>query len=142
VTYDARKLLYETGGGFPQSMVTGYDETTQSFNTLHIDQQGNLHSNNYVWETSLMAWVPAETTNGVSIVGVTDSTDTRINPSTEDSLQKLLGFSIPPYDYVSLSYTGIDLTGVVYKTGGSGGTTVATLTLGYSGGELVSVARS
>lgn len=46
------------------------------------------------------------------------------------------------YDYVALSYTGSDLTGVVYKTGGSGGTTVATLTLGYSGGNLVSIAST
>jgi len=43
---------------------------------------------------------------------------------------------------ISLSYTGSDLTGVIYKTGGSGGTTVATLTLAYSLGNLVSVTRS
>jgi len=46
------------------------------------------------------------------------------------------------YDYISLSYTGTDLTGVVYKTGGSGGTTVATLTLGYTGTDLTSVTKT
>lgn len=46
------------------------------------------------------------------------------------------------YDYISLSYTGSDLTGVVYKTGGSGGTTVATLTLAYSSGVLQTVTRT
>jgi hypothetical protein len=47
------------------------------------------------------------------------------------------------YDYISLSYTGSNLTGVVYKSGGSGGTTVATLTLGYDGSNnLTSVTRS
>ena len=46
------------------------------------------------------------------------------------------------YDYLSLSYTGDNLTGVVYKTGGSGGTTVATLTLAYSGSNLTSVTKS
>lgn len=46
------------------------------------------------------------------------------------------------YDYISLSYTGSNLTGVVFKTGGSGGTTVSTLTLGYSGSDLVSVTKS
>jgi hypothetical protein len=47
------------------------------------------------------------------------------------------------YDYISLSYTGANLTGVVYKSGGSGGTTVATLTLGYDGSNnLTSVTRS
>lgn len=36
------------------------------------------------------------------------------------------------FNYISLSYDSSDnLTGVVYKTGGSGGTTVATLTLTY-----------
>lgn len=44
------------------------------------------------------------------------------------------------YDHIDLSYSGSDVVGVVYK---SGGTTVATLTLGYSSpGVLTSVARS
>lgn len=47
------------------------------------------------------------------------------------------------YDYISLSYTGSNLTGVVYKLGGSGGTTVSTLTMTYDGsGNLTSVTRS
>lgn len=44
-----------------------------------------------------------------------------------------------PYNELALSYTGTDLTGVVYKLNG---TTVATLTLGYTGGNLTSVVRS
>lgn len=46
------------------------------------------------------------------------------------------------YDYIALSYTGSNLTGVVYKTGGSGGTTVATLTLAYTGSVLDSVTKT
>jgi len=42
------------------------------------------------------------------------------------------------YDYISLSYTGENLTGVVYKKGGSGGTTISTLTLAYTGDKLIS----
>jgi len=50
---------------------------------------------------------------------------------------------IPPYDYIDLSYTGTNLTGVVYKEGGASGTTVATLTLSYDGSNnLISVAKS
>jgi hypothetical protein len=42
-----------------------------------------------------------------------------------------------------LSYTGSNLTDVVYKTGGSSGTTVATLTLAYDGNDnLTSVTKS
>lgn len=61
---------------------------------------------------------------------------------TTDGLSVLSGLSVPKHDYVSLSYTGSNLTGVVYKTGGSGGTTVATLTLGYSGSTLTSVTKT
>jgi hypothetical protein len=53
------------------------------------------------------------------------------------------GLEIPAHDYISLSYTGSNLTGVVYKDGGSGGTTVATLTLAYDGSSnLISVTKS
>jgi len=142
MTQDARSLLYSSGGAFPQVMVTGYDDVTSSFNTLRINQEGHLTNEAYVWDTNSMSWVPAETTNGVSIVGVTNATDTRINPATEESLSSLVGFDIPPYDFISLGYNGSDLTTVTYKVGGSGGTAVATLTLGYTGVNLSSIARS
>jgi hypothetical protein len=55
----------------------------------------------------------------------------------------LTGLEIPEHDYIDLSYTGSNLTGVVYKTGGSAGTTVATLTLVYDGNDnLTSVTKS
>jgi len=55
----------------------------------------------------------------------------------------LIGLNIPVHDYLSLSYTGSDLTEVIYKTGGSGGTTVATLTLTYDGSNnLISVTKA
>jgi len=62
--------------------------------------------------------------------------------ATEASLSKLIGFEIPAYDYIDLSYTGVDLTGVVYKTGGSGGTTVATLVLTYTTNVLQTVTKT
>ncbi len=46
------------------------------------------------------------------------------------------------YDYISLTYTGTNPTTIVYKTGGASGTTVATLTLTYSGDDVTSVTRS
>lgn len=52
------------------------------------------------------------------------------------------GLDIPAHDYIAMTYTGSDLTGVVYKTGGVDGTTVATLTLTYTDGNLTSVAKS
>jgi len=58
-----------------------------------------------------------------------------IKVSTIDSepLATIEGLSIPAHDFISLSYTSTNLTGVIYKTGGSGGTTVATLVLVYDG---------
>lgn len=41
------------------------------------------------------------------------------------------------YDYIALSPTGTNPTTIVYKTGGSVGTTVATLTLTYDGNNNV-----
>lgn len=46
------------------------------------------------------------------------------------------------YDYIEMSYTGDDLTSVVFKRGGASGVVVATLTLTYSGGKLVSVEKT
>lgn len=46
------------------------------------------------------------------------------------------------YDYIELGYTGSNLTSVTYKTGGSGGTTVATLTLVYTGSQLDSITKT
>jgi hypothetical protein len=47
----------------------------------------------------------------------------------------MAGLNIPLHDYVSCSYTGANMTGVVFKNGGSGGNTVATLTLTYDGSD-------
>lgn len=143
MTYDARKLLYESGGSFPQTQISDYDEATNSFNTVRVDQFGHFHQDSYVWDSGSLQWIPAEPGGGgATVVGLKNVGGTQINPATEESLQSLVGFEIPPHDYISLGYTGTDLTSVTYKTGGSSGTTVATLTLGYSGGNLASVTRS
>ncbi len=46
------------------------------------------------------------------------------------------------YDYISLSYTGSDLTTVTYKNGGASGVTVATLTLAYTASVLDTVTKT
>lgn len=53
------------------------------------------------------------------------------------------GLSIPEHDYVSLTYSGTNLSTVVYKQGGVSGTTVATLTMAYDvNNNLISVTKS
>ena len=52
------------------------------------------------------------------------------------SVRNLPGLNIPQHDYINVSYVGStnNIDQVVYKEGGSGGTTVATLTFSYVGG--------
>lgn len=66
-----------------------------------------------------------------------------VSADTPLPITSVQGFDIPQHDYISCGYTGSNLTSVVYKTGGSGGTTVATLTLTYDGSNnLLTVTRS
>jgi hypothetical protein len=68
---------------------------------------------------------------------------TKIDKQLYEQYSVLEGLSIPTHDYISMSYTGSNMTGVVYKIGGSGGATVATLTLTYDGSNnLTSVTKS
>jgi hypothetical protein len=53
------------------------------------------------------------------------------------------GLSIPAHDYIVQTYTGVNLTNVVYKNGGAGGTIVATLDMTYDGNDnLLTVTKS
>lgn len=80
----------------------------------------------------------------VNVAGSTGSgLATAANQVTEISNLQALNSLVPSvYDYISLSYTGSDLTQVVYRNGGPTGTIVSTLTLDYSGGNLASVTKS
>lgn len=74
------------------------------------------------------------------LLKVVDNGDT---PKTYSIAAVVFNALVPKtYDYISLGYTGDNLTTVVYKIGGSGGTTVATLTLAYSGAILTSVTKT
>lgn len=62
--------------------------------------------------------------------------------ATSHAITPFMALNIPEHDYVSLGYTGSNLTSVVFKVGGSSGTTVATLTLAYTGSRLDSVTKT
>ena len=81
----------------------------------------------------------------VDIQGATltlDANGVEIKNDSGNPIPVVTGLEIPEHDFIDLTYTGDNLTGVVYKTGGSGGTTVATLTLAYTGSRLDSVTKS
>lgn len=61
----------------------------------------------------------------------------------ETTLQAVAGLVLDHYDYISIGYTGSNATSIVYKHGGSAGTTVATLALVYDGSDnLLSVTKT
>lgn len=51
--------------------------------------------------------------------------------ATEATLAKVPGLAIPIYDYVGVAYPDGDTETYTFKTGGSAGTTVATVTVDY-----------
>lgn len=75
------------------------------------------------------------------------TTDTRASVDSNNALKIFdsVANSLVPssYDYIGLSYTGSNLTGVVFKTGGATGTLVSTLTLAYDiSDNLISVTKT
>ena len=69
---------------------------------------------------------------------------------TEDKLNVLTFSSLVPkdFDYIALTYVAAgngagEIETVIYKTGGAGGTTISTLTLGYNGDDnLVTITKT
>jgi len=65
-----------------------------------------------------------------------------------DAIEALGGISIGEYDYIALTYVasgnGVgEIETITYKTGGAGGTTIATLTATYNASnELETVTKS
>lgn len=56
-----------------------------------------------------------------------------------DKCGKLVPFE---FDFIDCGYTAGKLTSVIYKTGGAGGTTVATLAITYTGNDIDTVTRT
>jgi len=52
------------------------------------------------------------------------------------------GLAIPEHDYVTLTYSGTNVIGIVYRSGGANGLVVTTLTLSYTGDNLTTIAKS
>jgi hypothetical protein len=85
----------------------------------------------FVWDAGALAWVRM-TQPGAAAGGLTD-TQLRATPvPVSGSISVSLGgFGLPAYDYISLAQATLTDT-YTYKTGGAGGSTVATLTITYT----------
>jgi hypothetical protein len=102
--------------------------------------------------TTLLGRVPANLTvtstrllvdgSGVTQPVSGPLTDTQLRATAvpvSGTINTLTGLDIPKHDNIALTYTGENLTAVAYKLGA---TTVATLTLAYTGSRLDSVTKS
>jgi hypothetical protein len=79
-------------------------------------------------------------TEGFETVGLKDDTDIVINPSTEDTLKKLVSFGIGEFDQILITYVAAgdgagEIETATYKLSGG---TIATLTLAYNGDNKLS----
>lgn len=73
--------------------------------------------------------------NGGSLLGsvqIENIAGALINPATEGTSQSIAGFNIPKYDYIAATYPDAVTEVYTFKTGGSGGATVGTLTVVYT----------
>ena len=131
----AQKLVRNRGGGFLE--------------VWEEDVEGSGHYTPIISLEGLSIGTGDLEIGGVEIKD--GSTDTRAKVKSDGTDNALAvyqnaptvpGLNIPKHDYVGMTYTGDDLTTVVYKTGGSGGTTVATVTMTYSAGKLLTITRS
>jgi len=111
------------------------EKLLEVFNKLKFDKSGNL----------LVMNTRADMIRGGGGLDSTDSTNLQTiatnsaTQATEDKqddiiaeLQNLTGFEIPAYDYIAVTYPTTTQEVYVYKTGGSGGATVATITVNYT----------
>lgn len=81
----------------------------------------------------------------IGSVQIENASGSTINPATEETVESIAGFNVPKYDYVLLTYTDstkANLSTAVFKLGGSSGTTVATITVGYPTGSTETYTKS
>lgn len=121
------------------------------------------YSLNYVWDTGTLQWVKETQASGGGGVAVTvaDGADVTqgaiadaavtgdtsgtvnahlrgINKTLSSPLPVINGLSILAYDYVSLAVAATTDT-YTFKSGGSGGSTIATVTLTYTDSTKVTL---
>lgn len=74
---------------------------------------------------------------------VTVSNEVEVKKYSGDPVPVVSGLEIPEHDFISLSYSGNNLTGVVYKVNGANGSVVASLALDYDqNNQLISIAKN
>lgn len=127
--------------------VAGWDGTEQVMKTANL-----------VWDTGSLSWVKqTSTAGGAGAVTLADGADAAQGTTSDAAwvsgngtvvallkniavtTAKVPGLSIPIYDYTALTQDATHDTWA-FKTGGSGGSTVATVTITYTDSTKATVA--
>ncbi len=102
----------------------------------------------YGWDVDNLQKVRVKV-NSSGVVALPTGAATAANQTTAiTELNKLVGFEITAYDFIVLTYVAAgngagEIETAVFKTGGSGGSTIATLTLAYdASNEISSVTKT
>lgn len=112
----------------------GYDNVVIVTRDGDTDQTWDGKVKNLIYDVDSMGWVAQEA--GATSGGGGDAS--AANQVTEISkltsiLDKTAGAMVPySFDYVGVTYTSSTVETYVYKTGGAGGTTAATVTITYT----------
>jgi hypothetical protein len=97
-------------------------------------------------DTALVVSVSPNTNLNLPIGAASETTLAATETALIAFSNKTAGALVPAaFDYISQTYVGAttDISTVTYKTGGSGGTTVGTLTMAYDGSNrLVSITKT
>lgn len=121
-------------------------QITDGAGTVNTKQLGTALTNTDVGLVTNTIIHGLSSSGGGTIVDVKANPAGKLLVSDEDVLKELqtINSLVPSkFDYISLSYTLGNVTTVVYKNGGAGGTTISTLTLAYDGsGNLTSVTKT
>ena len=120
-----------------------HENTAEAKRTLLVDTSGVAFSDDNKLPVELTA-----SDIQIGAVEIKDSgTDARALVDTTGALKvnDAIANSLVPavYDYITMSYSGSDMSQAVFKDGGSGGSTVSTLDMVYdTAGNMTSVAQS
>ena len=130
------KAEHDDTGGANTKKVLAYGWDGSNKVRLKVNSSGQL-------DTTATVQTGDIEIGAVEIKNATDDTRATVSSKGLHVFDNVTNSLVPEvYDYISLSYTGDNLTGVVFKTGGSGGTTVSTLALIYTGSNLTSVTKT
>lgn len=130
----------------PTGASTAANQTTGNASVASIDSKTPALGQTTMAGSSPVVIASNQTAIPVTVASVPLPTGAATEATLATFSAKTAGALVPvAFDYQAITYVGAttDINTVTFKTGGSGGTTVATLTMGYDGSNrLTSVTKT